>query len=32
MIVAQRAYSSNGKVITTADEMIQKALSLKPGG
>ncbi|MEI7609353.1 MAG: flagellar hook-basal body complex protein [Rhodospirillaceae bacterium] len=29
MIVAQRAYSSNGKVITTADEMIQEALGLK---
>ena len=28
MIVAQRAYSSNGKVITTADEMIQDALGL----
>ena len=28
MIVAQRAYSSNGKVITTADEMIQEALGL----
>ncbi len=28
MIVAQRAYSSNGKVITTADQMIQEALGL----
>ncbi|MEI8393964.1 MAG: flagellar hook-basal body complex protein [Rhodospirillaceae bacterium] len=29
MIVAQRAYSSNGKIITTADEMIQETLGLK---
>ncbi|MEI6987415.1 MAG: flagellar hook-basal body complex protein, partial [Rhodospirillaceae bacterium] len=29
MIMAQRAYSSNGKTITTADEMIQEALGLK---
>ena len=29
MIVAQRAYSANGKVITTADEMIKETLSLK---
>ena len=28
MIVAQRAYSSNGKVITAADQMIQEALGL----
>ncbi len=27
MIVAQRAYSANGKVITTADQMLQDALS-----
>jgi flagellar hook protein FlgE len=29
MIVAQRAYSSNGKVISSADEMIQEVLNLK---
>ncbi|MBI1209146.1 MAG: flagellar hook-basal body complex protein [Azospirillum sp.] len=29
LIVAQRAYSSNGKVITTSDEMIQEVLNLK---
>lgn len=29
MIVAQRAYSANGKVITTTDQMMQETLSLK---
>ena len=29
MIVAQRAYSANGKVITTTDEMIKETLNLK---
>jgi flagellar hook protein FlgE len=28
MIVAQRAYTSNSKVITAADQMIQDALAL----
>lgn len=29
MIITQRAYQANGKVITTVDEMIQKALSMR---
>ncbi|MBI1208760.1 MAG: flagellar hook-basal body complex protein [Azospirillum sp.] len=29
LIVAQRAYSASGKVITTTDEMIQETLNLK---
>ena len=29
MIVTQRAYSANSKTITTTDEMMQEALSLK---
>jgi len=29
MIVTQRAYQASGKVITTVDEMIQKALSMR---
>ena len=28
MIVTQRSYSASGKVITTADQMYQEALSL----
>lgn len=28
MIITQRAYQANGKIITTVDEMIQKALSM----
>jgi len=29
LIVAQRAYSSNGKVISTSDQMIQEVINLK---
>jgi flagellar hook protein FlgE len=29
MIITQRAYSASGKTITTSDEMLQEALSLK---
>lgn len=29
MIITQRAYQASGKVITTVDEMIQKALSMR---
>jgi len=29
MIVAQRGYQANSKVITTTDEVLQEALNLK---
>jgi flagellar hook protein FlgE len=29
LIVAQRAYSANAKMITTADDMLQQTLDLK---
>ena len=29
MITAQRAYSSNAKVITTADQMMQELMNIK---
>jgi flagellar hook protein FlgE len=29
MIIMQRAYQANAKTITTADEMIQKALQMR---
>ena len=29
MIIMQRAYQANAKTITTVDEMIQKALSMR---
>jgi len=31
LIITEKAYSANAKVITTADQMIQKAISLKRG-
>lgn len=29
MIVAQRSYSANARIITTADEMLQEVVNLK---